>query len=152
MTNAVGDLATIHARAKPAPTEMCLPGSWVRVVGAMAQKIKLKIRSSGRSARQMLHRRGPPAPSSDEIQFDQNDADKKEILRQMEVGMADCSDRLVRGLLRQGERSKSRIASYTATTCGQGLKRFLVMHDVPAGAADKYAERIAWKALQNVLQ
>lgn len=94
----------------------------------------------------------PPAPSSDEIQFDQNDADKKEMLRQMEAGMADCSNRLVRGLLRQGERSRSKIANYTAVTCGQGLKNFLVMHNVPAGAAEKYAEMIAWKALQNVLE
>lgn len=94
----------------------------------------------------------PQKTPSDEIQFNQTDDDKKEMLRQMEVGMADCSDRLVRGLLRQGERSKSRIASYTATTCGQGLKRFLVMHSVPAGVAEKYAEMIAWKALQNVVQ
>jgi len=94
----------------------------------------------------------PQPVASDEIQFNQNAANNKIMLSNMGSGTAACSADLMRGLLRQGIRSRSQLLRSASGICGQGIKRFLIMQKVPPSAADKYVEAILVEVLDDVLR
>jgi len=104
---------------------------------------------------QLCEQRATPKPqeeTADKIEFNQIDADNNVIVSKMEASTAACAGDVVRGLLRQGIRSRSELLHSVAGICGLGLRRFLSMKKVPDAAADKFVESILAETLDDVLR
>jgi hypothetical protein len=90
--------------------------------------------------------------ASDTVHFDPHASIRNAQLRQMKANASACFHTAFRGLLMRGEQRRSRLLAFAESTCGSGMKRFLVDQGTPPKVAAAFVAKEASEELDFILQ